>query len=57
MRDNCAKMDRMPKYIEHNTCNSRRYLIMQYLEYSPEEYLKEKIKTMRKDTIILDLAL
>ena len=31
--------DRLPQYITHNSHNSRRYLVMQYLEQSIEEYL------------------
>ena len=42
MRDNCdgKKLTRAPKYILHNTFGGgRRYVIMEYLEYSVEEYL------------------
>ena len=42
MRENCdgKKLTRAPKYILHNTFGGgRRYVIMEYLEYSVEEYL------------------
>ena len=44
MRQNCdgRKLTRAPKYILHNTFGGgRRYVIMDYLEDSVEEYLNK----------------
>lgn len=39
LKINSAGKDRLPKYKEHGKLNGRRYLIMEHLEHSIEEYI------------------
>jgi serine/threonine protein kinase len=36
-----GKFDKLPRYNIHSTHNQRRFLVMEYLEYSVDEYLKQ----------------
>jgi serine/threonine protein kinase len=44
LKNNSAGMDRMPKYKDHGKLDGRRYLIMEYLEYSIKEFIELKNK-------------
>ena len=60
MRENCdgKKLTRAPKYILHNTFGGgRRYVIMEYLEYSVEEYLSTIKNQAQRDQEISRLAI
>ena len=48
----------MPKYKAHGKQEGRRYLIMENLEYSVEEYIELKKKDVgcNYEAIIVDLA-
>ena len=39
LKEHSVKLTRIPKYILHSTIKSRRYLIMEYLDSSLEEYI------------------
>ena len=48
----------MPKYKAHGKQDGRRYLIMENLEYSVEEYIEQKKKELgcNYEEMIVDLA-
>jgi hypothetical protein len=41
LRDQGPKMTKFPKYQKHSTIDGRRYLIMEYLPLSIEEYIEQ----------------
>jgi hypothetical protein len=58
LKNYSAGNDRLPKYKYHGKLNGRRYLIMENLENSIEEYieLKKKEPGCNFESIIVDLA-
>jgi hypothetical protein len=58
LKNHSAGNDRLPKYKYHGKLNGRRYLIMENLEHSIEEYieLKKKEPGCNFEEIIVDLA-
>jgi hypothetical protein len=46
-----------PRYVIHNTQNSRRYLVMQFLEYDLEDYICSFPAGEKRDKVIQRLAL
>jgi hypothetical protein len=59
LREQSAKMDRFPRYMEHGNVEEesgfRRFLIMQFIEKSLNEYIAEKYQS-QGDLLFSNLA-